>query len=59
MLKLSAFTEWFHSLGGDLAEEDAKFAAFLEANGWSGEVGASESIDDLVAATEKGEKSGY
>ncbi|KAJ6597270.1 major facilitator superfamily domain-containing protein [Mycena vulgaris] len=44
-----------NDLGGDLAEEDAKFAAFLEANGWSGEVGASESIDELVA-TEKGEK---
>jgi hypothetical protein len=45
------------SLGGDLAEEDAKFAAFLHANGWSGEMGASESVDDLVA--EKGEKSEY
>ncbi|KAJ7766893.1 MFS general substrate transporter [Mycena metata] len=47
-----------NDLGGDLAEEDAKFAAFLEANGWSGEMGASESIDDLVT-TEKGEKSDY
>ncbi|KAJ7709519.1 MFS Git1p-related glycerophosphoinositol permease [Mycena rosella] len=48
-----------NDLGGDLAEEDAKFAAFLEANGWSGEVGASESVDDLVATAEKGEKPGY
>ncbi|KAJ7085741.1 major facilitator superfamily transporter [Mycena belliarum] len=47
-----------NDLGGDLAEEDAKFAAFLTANGWSGEVGASESIDDLVAsaAAEKGHR---
>jgi hypothetical protein len=42
------------SLGGDLSDEDARFAAFLEANGWSGEMGASESIDDLVLK-EKGE----
>jgi hypothetical protein len=46
------------SLGGDLADEDAKFAAFLEANGWSGEMGASESVDQLVV-TEKGEKADY
>ncbi|KAJ7172153.1 MFS Git1p-like glycerophosphoinositol permease [Mycena filopes] len=47
-----------NDLGGDLADEDAKFAAFLEANGWSGEMGASESIDDLVER-EKGEKGDY
>ncbi|KAJ7074137.1 MFS Git1p-like glycerophosphoinositol permease [Mycena amicta] len=46
-----------NSLGGDLAEEDARFAAFLEANGWSGEIGAPESIDELVAA-EKGVEEG-
>ncbi|KAJ7685498.1 major facilitator superfamily domain-containing protein [Mycena polygramma] len=46
-----------NDLGGDLAEEDATFAAFLEENGWSGEMGASESIVDLVVVTEKGEKS--
>ncbi|KAJ7343107.1 MFS general substrate transporter [Mycena albidolilacea] len=43
-----------NDLGGDLSDEDARFAAFLEANGWSGEMGASESIDDLVLK-EKGE----
>ncbi|KAJ7940286.1 MFS Git1p-related glycerophosphoinositol permease [Mycena leptocephala] len=47
-----------NDLGGDLADEDAKFAAFLEANGWSGEMGASESVDQLVV-TEKGEKADY
>ncbi|KAJ7096464.1 MFS Git1p-related glycerophosphoinositol permease [Mycena crocata] len=47
-----------NDLGGDLAEEDARFAAFLEANGWSGEMGASESIDELVV-TEKGEKADH
>ncbi|KAJ6531332.1 major facilitator superfamily domain-containing protein [Mycena capillaripes] len=47
-----------NDLGGDLAEEDARFAAFLAANGWSGEMGASESVDELVV-TEKGEKSDY
>ncbi|CAK5277228.1 unnamed protein product [Mycena citricolor] len=43
-----------NDLGGDLAEEDARFAAFLEANGWQGKIGATESIDKLVVA-EKGE----
>ncbi|KAF8211836.1 MFS general substrate transporter [Mycena galopus ATCC 62051] len=37
-----------NDLGGDLSEEDARFAAFLEANGWSGEIGANESVDELV-----------
>ncbi|KAJ6531330.1 hypothetical protein B0H19DRAFT_476145 [Mycena capillaripes] len=45
-----------NDLGGDLAEEDARFAAFLEANGWSGEMGTPEAFDELVA-TEKGETS--
>ncbi|KAJ7510202.1 MFS Git1p-related glycerophosphoinositol permease [Mycena galericulata] len=47
-----------NDLGGDLAEEDARFAAYLEANGWKGEMGAAESIDELMAE-EKGEKSEY
>ncbi|KAJ6453466.1 MFS Git1p-related glycerophosphoinositol permease [Mycena vitilis] len=46
-----------NDLEGDLAEEDARFAAFLEENGWSGEMGASESIVDLVVVSDKGEKS--
>lgn len=29
----------FPSLGGDLAEEDARFAAYLEQQGWEGEMG--------------------
>lgn len=37
-----------NSLGGDLALEDAKFAAYLEANGWHGDVGAPEPIDELT-----------
>ncbi|KAK4704660.1 hypothetical protein P7C70_g1551, partial [Phenoliferia sp. Uapishka_3] len=44
-----------NDLGGDLAIEDAEFAAYLEANGWRGEVGAAESVDALVIE-EKGEK---
>ncbi|KIY43238.1 MFS general substrate transporter [Fistulina hepatica ATCC 64428] len=41
---------WFfirNDLGRDLAEEDAKFQAYLEANGWQGEVGAEESVDSF------------
>ncbi|KAF7322437.1 MFS transporter [Mycena chlorophos] len=39
-----------NDLDGDLAEEDARFAAYLEANGWNGTIGAPEgSVDDLVA----------
>ncbi|KAF7338018.1 MFS transporter [Mycena venus] len=44
-----------NDLGGDLADEDAKFAAFLEANGWSGEMGAAESVDELVSKEKGGE----
>jgi hypothetical protein len=29
--------------GVDLAEEDAKFLAYLEANGWQGHVGEDDS----------------
>ncbi|KAI5474287.1 MFS transporter [Pseudohyphozyma bogoriensis] len=42
---------WFfvrNDLGGDLSIEDERFAAYLEANGWQGEVGAAESVDELV-----------
>ncbi|KAG7445067.1 MFS Git1p-like glycerophosphoinositol permease [Guyanagaster necrorhizus] len=50
---------WFfirNDLDRDLAMEDANFQAFLEANGWHGDVGAAESVDALVAS-EKGEVS--
>lgn len=48
---------WFfirNDLDGDLAIEDANFQAFLEANGWHGDIGAAESVDALVQS-EKGE----
>lgn len=35
---------FFYSLGGDLELEDQKFAAYLEANGWNGHVGADEAL---------------
>ena len=38
-----------YSLGGDLELEDRKFATFLAANGWTGEVGADASVEALVA----------
>ncbi|KAL8290051.1 hypothetical protein RQP46_002990 [Phenoliferia psychrophenolica] len=44
-----------NDLGGDLALEDEKFAAYLEANGWSGPVGADASVEALIEE-EKGAK---
>lgn len=41
------------SLGGDLALEDAKFQAYLEANGWQGDVGLHDGVG--LVANEKGE----
>lgn len=44
------------SLDGDLALEDSKFAAYLAANNWSGEVGADDQIRQVDSFAEKGEK---
>ena len=33
--------------GIDLADEDAKFMAYLEENGWSGLVGEKDSSSDM------------
>lgn len=45
------------SLDGDLAEEDAKFAAYLALNGWSGTVGAEDAAHLVASSAEKGQGS--
>jgi hypothetical protein len=35
--------------GVDLAEEDAKFMAYLRENGWEGDVGEDESVKHLTS----------
>jgi hypothetical protein len=35
--------------GVDLAEEDAKFLAYLRENGWEGDVGEDESVNHLTS----------
>lgn len=48
------------SLGGDLAEEDRKFAEYLQSQGWSGDVGVKgdEALLDDSSSVEGGKKAG-
>jgi hypothetical protein len=39
--------------GVDLADEDAKFFAYLRENGWEGDVGEDESVQHLTSTSEK------
>jgi hypothetical protein len=44
-----------HSLGGDLAEEDRKFAEYLASQGWHGDVGVKGDealLDDEASVKE-------
>ncbi|GAA5965874.1 hypothetical protein JCM21900_004934 [Sporobolomyces salmonicolor] len=47
-----------NDLGSDLAEEDARFAAYLQSKGWSGQIGADdkEGLEDIEDPQDLDEK---
>jgi hypothetical protein len=50
-----------NSLGGDLAEEDRKFAEYLASQGWEGDVGVKGDealLDDGSSVSTKANKQG-
>ncbi|GAA5868941.1 hypothetical protein JCM16303_000312 [Sporobolomyces ruberrimus] len=45
-----------NDLGGDLVDEDARFAAYLRAHGWEGQIGAAQQEGLEVVEEEEGRK---